>query len=53
MLEVAVLFSFLTIGITAMLIDIARWPCGRCHQRQWPWRRSCQACVAKLAERFR
>ena len=53
MLEALVLLLFLSVGIVAMLVDIARWPCGRCHRRNLPWVKSCPECLGRLARRFR
>jgi hypothetical protein len=52
MLEALALLLFLSIGIVAMLVDIAKWPCGRCHRRVLPWVKSCPACLRELAGRF-
>lgn len=40
------------VALAVMLVDMLRWPCGRCSKRLPPWKRSCSSCLERLAERF-
>ena len=47
-----VLLLFLAIGVVAMLVELASWPCGKCAKRWRPWVKSCPECLGRMARRF-